>query len=272
MAMKFALTIGGLCLATLSAATAQGQPAANMSPSARLKVYALVAAIGDEFSIVSENMNVFSHIEHIHFSRRSRTAPDDLLNRLALASLDKAVARLEPDSKRIYLQFGMPRVDGIAASKREDAVLAIIQSQLRDIPERRQWDRILVATPAYRLFDHEGLAVSSGNMTRLQGFGVFTQPATGGESESFGGKPFRQHAISPDRKEVKSETFIAPFSYVEIWVLDARTSRSSTNRLASIIKNWPTPCPVQWTSIKAFRVNSWPGMCAASSRARSRKR
>src|SRR5258708_1552494 len=121
--------VAGIALAQTSVATA---------PVAKAKTYALVAAIGDQFEIVIQGQNVGSHLDA--YKRSRRTAPDNLLNMLALQSLDKVVAQLEPDSRRVYLTLPAAQVDRVASWNREDAVLAKLRGQLEKMPERQQWD------------------------------------------------------------------------------------------------------------------------------------
>jgi hypothetical protein len=187
------------------------------------KVYALIAAIGDQFSIVSEAMgvSVSPHIEHLGFKHSSRTAPDNLLNLIALQSLDKVVAGLDPNSKRVYLTVAAPQVDKVAEPGRGDAVLAKIQTDLKAMPQRTEWNKILVATSAYSSFDNNGLASGAGRLTKLAGVGIFAQPNGLGSGEDvmrfYGHKDL---ATSPGGNAVRSMTYVAPFSYIEIWVLD----------------------------------------------------
>lgn len=210
------------CAALHLSAISQAQDQTAPSP-AKPKTYALAAALGNEFAVVSENINVFSHIENLHYSRLSRTSEDDILNRMALESLDRAITQLEPNSKRVYLRLSKLRVDKVDTAHREEAALTAIRSRLRDVAGRQAWDRIVVVTPAYRLFDHDGLSVNS-DMIKLEGFGVFTQRGGNANPDADYGVNHgnRARTLSPQMKEVKSQSFIAPFSYVEIWVLDAK--------------------------------------------------
>jgi hypothetical protein len=189
------------------------------------KVYALIAAIGDQFSIVSEAMgvSVSPHIEHLGFEHRTRKAPDNLLNLMALQSLDKAVDGLDPNSKRVYLTFATAKVEKISESGREEAVLAKIRADLKTMPNRMEWDKILVATSAYSTFDNSGLASGTGKLTKLAGVGIFAQPnGKGGGEDVMRFYGHKDLATSPDGKAVQSMTYVAPFSYIEIWVLDPR--------------------------------------------------
>ena len=90
------------------------------------------------------------------------------------------------------------------------------------MPQRLEWDRIVVATPAYEAFKLDGLA------SKLQGFGVFMQPLVGA-SFTFNNNQIdsrvqgRNEVASPENRIIRSSTYVAPFSYIEIWVLDPKT-------------------------------------------------
>ena len=211
-----------LWMAGMTGAQVAGEAPAGTTP----KAYALVAAIGDQFSVVVQKDSIGSHFEP--FKRSRLTAPDNLLNLLALRGLDKALVQLEPDSRREYLSLPAAQVERVAAWNREEAVLAHIREQLqKNLPDRSRFQKILVATPAYRMLDHESLAAAGADGVRLQGFGIFTQPLAAADFDFGNGEidlsvQGRTAARSPGKKEVKSQTYVAPFAYIEVWVLDAR--------------------------------------------------
>src|SRR5947208_13602334 len=95
---------------------------------------------------------------------------DDVLNRLPLNGLDNATDKLEPESKRIYLTLAFPTMHGVAPPQRETALMSEIQSALKEMPQRLEWDRIVVATPAYGALKKSGIA------GKLRGFGLFIEP------------------------------------------------------------------------------------------------
>jgi hypothetical protein len=190
-------------------------PVDSVNPT-KPKVYALVAAVGERFSFVYEVRHVDSRLEPY---RRSSVNVPGFLDRIVLQDLDKAIAQFDPDSKRIHMTLATPQLDGVAPSERGSVAISTIVGELRKMPQRLEWDRIVVVTPAYKLFELDGLA------TKLQGFGVFTQPL---KSTSFGfgrddigfAQQGREDAVSPGNKAIKSETYVAPYSYIEVWVLD----------------------------------------------------
>src|SRR5215472_1118112 len=214
-----ALTICGVLVAPV-----HGQDKEPPQPQ-RPRVYALLAAIGDEFSVVSEISRTGTHLPP--YQRRTSHVSDDALNRLALHSLDEAVARADPNSKRVYMALPAVSMDGVAPSERETVAIAAIKEALGRVPERVQWDRIVVATPAYHALDFNGLG------SKLQGFGLFgqtqCQAGCGGFHQEDQAKAIAREppdgvdAITSEDKAIKARTFIAPFSYIAVWVLDPKT-------------------------------------------------
>lgn len=202
----------------LATGQAHGQSAVDPVQPTKHNVYALVAAVGERFSFVYEVLNTGSHLDPY---RRSSVAAGNLLNTLALQALDKAVAEIDPGSTRIYITFPAAQVEQVAPSQRESFAINKIISELQQMPHRAEWNRIVVATPAYTPFKVDGIA------TKLQGFGVFMQPLVG-SSFTFDDNRValvhgREDATTPDNKIVRSSTYVAPYSYIEIWVLDPKT-------------------------------------------------
>ena len=88
------------------------------------------------------------------------------------------------------------------------------------MPQRRDWHRIVVALPAYRALDFDGMP------GRLEGFGLFMQPNCQSDPRSCGlavRPPSAPEAYGPDDQEVRANYFVAPFSYVSIVILDPAT-------------------------------------------------
>ena len=212
--MRAVLPILGLCLISLAAGGAH----ADVQPEAKPKTYALLAAVGGQFSFVHGQQQIGSHLSR--FRHSSIAVPDNVLNRLVLGSLDVAVRDLDPDSKRIYLSLPAPQVDGVAAGLREETAIGLVAVELRKMPQRLEWDRIFVVTPAYSALERNGLAA------KLQGLGVYMQPLqsnygefTGDASRDMGG----DGVVTPDGKDARSSVYLAPYSYIELWVLDPKT-------------------------------------------------
>ena len=179
-------------------------------------VYALVAAVGEQFSVVSEVQSTGSHLSP--YRRRTIEVPNTL-NRLALHGLDKAIANIDPDSKRIYMALPAAQMAGVAPSEREGVAISKIVSELEKMPQRLEWHRIVIATPAYRALELNGLA------SKLQGFGLFSQPlcqaGCGDDRHALGQDGV--DAVTSEDKTIRARTYIAPFSYIEVWVLDPKS-------------------------------------------------
>ena len=196
---------------------AYGQETTEPANAVKPRVYALIAAVGEQFSVVYEVESVGSHLSP--YRRRTTEVPNNILNRLALHGLDKAIANIDPDSKRIYMAFSAAQMDGIAPSEREGVAISKIVAELEKMPQRLEWDRIVIATPAYRALELNGLA------SKLQGFGLFSQPLCQGRC----GDDLHQlgqdgvDAVTSEDKTIRARTYIAPFSYIEVWVLDPKS-------------------------------------------------
>jgi hypothetical protein len=221
--MRILLLLALMALAGL-AAPVRGQAVDPPRP-AKPRVYALVAAIGDQFSVVSEVSRTGTHLSP--YQRRTSHVSDDVLNRLALHSLDQAVARADPNSTRVYMALPALAMDGVAPSEREAVALAQIKRALEGLPQRMEWDRIVIATPAYRALELNGLG------TKQLGFGLFAetqcQAGCGGFRQEDSAKAITREppdgvdAITSDDQPIKARTFVAPFSYIAVWVLDPKT-------------------------------------------------
>ena len=213
----------GISLACLAAGVSQGQTADAPTESAKPKVYALIAAIGEEFTTVTETAKVGTHLSP--YRRTTERVPDNLLNRLALYGLDKAIGAIDPASTRIYMSLPAARIDGVTPSKRDGVAISLVTTELMKMPQRLEWDRIVVATPAFRALARDGMA------SKLQGFGVFNEPQcqAGCPNNRMPGNDVAAEqldgvdAISSDNTTFKAKTYIAPYSYIKVWVLDPKT-------------------------------------------------
>jgi len=214
---SFASAIG-FCLINLLAGYAHCQTAPETVNAVKPRVYALVSALGEKFSIVVAVPRTGSHLEP--YRRTTTQVTNNILNRLALQGLDKAIANIDPSSKRIYLALPAAQMDEVAPSQRESVAISKIVSTLEGMPQRLEWDRIVVATPAYRAQEVDGMA------GKLQGFGVFWQPLCRSDAISCGygfHPPSGPNALTPENKVIKTNQFVAPFSNIEVWVLDPKT-------------------------------------------------
>jgi len=197
--------------------------------------YALVAAMGDQFIATHEVRQTGSHLTPYRYT--GIEAPDNILNRLVLAGLDEAIAKMEPRSTRVHLAVAIPRPRTNTA--RDDAALTAVQVQLRERPERATWDRIVVATPAYRVHRTDAMA------QRTKGIGVFMQPLCQSEQGACGlrgdgtSSSAAEKVQTPDGREIKANQFVAPYVFIKIWILDPRTLEvTDSQEIFDYVKLW----------------------------------
>lgn len=213
-----------LCLAALAAATAPAQAPAEPASAPKPRVYALIAAVGSQITVVTDVSHTGSRLPPYRHS--TKDVPDNALNRFTLHTLDESVAKMDADSTRIHLSLNASDMDRVVPADRESYALKAVIAEVEKLPQRTQWDRIVVATPAYRALDRDGMG------SRIQGYGVMVQPKcqagcaspgltlpTDLDAEPPGGWP----AVTKDNETIKARTYVAPFSYISVWVLDPKT-------------------------------------------------
>ncbi|HYC35804.1 MAG TPA: hypothetical protein VEC19_05240 [Usitatibacter sp.] len=198
-----------------------GSLAAPVHAAPHSNVYALLSAVGSRFEVIHTRQQTGSHLEAA--DRAAYRVEGNVLNRLVLQGLDRAVARLDPGSRRVYLSME-PNWSG-RYRKLSDKLPASVLDELRKM-DRSGWDRLLVAVPAQRVEDKDGLG------RRLQGMGLYVQTQCQSDT-GWGGRigscenSFRPasgpEAHTPKGETTAANTFIAPYTFIEVWVMDPRT-------------------------------------------------
>ena len=181
--------------------------------------YALVAAMGNRFTAVHEIESVGSNLPP--YRRRALEVKDDGLNKVVLKALGDAVAVMEPAAERVYLSVRVPGALQDRASRLEDSAFDAVMEQLRGLPQRRAWHRIVVATPAWRAGARDGLARGIG------GIGLFTQPLCHGDIRfcDTSSRPATAgvEAQTPAGQTQAASRFVAPFFFARIHIVDPAT-------------------------------------------------
>ncbi len=188
------------------------QPA---EPPPKPRVHALVAAVGNKFNVIYEEASVGSHVSP--YKRSTMDVPDGELNRIVLKGLDTAIAKSDPSGERIYLALTPPQSRRVGTSG--ESLLRWIRQELEKLP-RERWDTVLVAMPAYRPQSRERMP------TRIEGLGIFAQPLCQSDPESCerGRAPTTgAESMTPQGEKIQSNHFVAPYSFIEVWVLDPKT-------------------------------------------------
>ena len=193
-------------------------------PPANPRTYALVAAFSDRFGVVYQTRpgeRAGASIRTDHYRRSTLEAPAGTFNRIALAGLEKVVSRRDPGARFAPMPQSGVTPDGMATADREEFLLGRVTAELRSLPQRGDWHRIVVALPAYRVLDRDGLP------TRVEGFGLFMQPNCQGDPAScslaFRPKGYGAGVRTPQGEETQANFFVAPYACISIVILDPVT-------------------------------------------------
>jgi hypothetical protein len=205
-------------LAWVPLSAAQNATAADSTTAApqKAKTIALLAAVGDQFQYVRQKESVGSHREP--FIRQSITAPDQLLNRMVLKGMDKAVAAEYPGAEVVMMTLRPdPPELKILPQDREAHTMGRVMAMLKDYPDRMRWDEIMVVTPKWQMSERRGMG------SKLSGIGVYIQPLGSGTDPTEDNALDEEVRDSGDSQKMRSKQFVAPFFYIQVTVLDAKT-------------------------------------------------
>ncbi len=222
--MKSCLLANVMLVAAIAAHAQSGPANAAPAPAtAPAKTYALVSAVGDQFTYVRQKESTGSNVID-NFTRQVIKVPNNALNAAVLRGLDRAVAAKEPDSNRVYITLAQAEMDGVRPENRESVALGKVATALEKMPEHKTWEKIYVVVPKFLLSEYSGMG------SKLQGLGVYIQPlssATLADSE-LGvdidvGTQGESDTTDPNGEATRSKRYVAPFSYLSLYVLDPKT-------------------------------------------------
>ena len=225
-AVTAAIAIGASTIAQAAPETAVALANPAAAAAQKKQVFALVSAVGDQFTYVRQRESTGSNIIDNN-NRRTLKAQNNGLNLSVLRGLDTAIGNAHPDSERVYISLNPAEMEGVLPQNREAVAIGKIVSELEKRPERATWDKIIVATPTYLLSERSGMG------PKLHGLGVYVQPLTGGSIEGSDGNPEvdvssqgESDTTNPeDGKKNKSKIYVAPYSYIAVYVIDPKTMR-----------------------------------------------
>jgi hypothetical protein len=181
------------------------------------RTYALVSAIGSSLTYVRQKMGTGSHREP--YDRSTLKVPDASLDASALRGLEHVLKQTDPEARFVYLRVNPAELEGVEPWKRGDTAVGKLATQLERMPERAKWHQVVVITPRYVPSEREGLA------SKLNGIGVFVQPMHQGflDNATALGQPDDIDAQTPTGEPVRASSYIAPYFYAQVWVLDAQS-------------------------------------------------
>jgi hypothetical protein len=127
-----------------------------------------------------------------------------------------------------YMRLNPRELEGVSAQKRGEAAIGKLAKAFDGMPERMQWDKIIIITPKYLFPSRSRMA------SKLHGLGVYVQPlysASGsGTASGLGVEDLAPSGVSADEQVVdedgevnRSSRYVAPYFYTQLWILDART-------------------------------------------------
>ena len=207
--------IGALTLAVCTIASAQ------QVTIPKPKVYALISAVGDQFTLVTQKQSVGSNVLD-NYRREVVKVPGNALNTSILNGLDRAIEQKDPSSIRILAILNALEMQGVRPIDREKVAMGKLLTALEKMPQRADWDTIIVVTPKYQYSAHKGMG------SKLEGIGVYIQPLESNTLFEAGGTDIvgseGEDTITPDGKPGRrSSVYVAPYNYTQTWVFDAKT-------------------------------------------------
>ncbi|MEO8385403.1 MAG: hypothetical protein ABI583_09185 [Betaproteobacteria bacterium] len=209
------LFIGALSLAACAIAHAQ------LMTAPKPKVYALISAVGDQFSYVTQKESIGSNILD-HYRREVVRVPNNALNASILKGLDRAIEQRDPGSTRILATLNALEMEGVRPIDREKVAMKKLLAALETMPQRTEWDTIIVVTPKFQFSGRKGMG------PKLEGIGIYVKPLSSGTLADNDGNDILgsegEETLTPDGKPGKrSSRYIAPYNYTQTWVFDAKT-------------------------------------------------
>jgi hypothetical protein len=217
--LKFLL--GGFTLAV--GTLVHAQPATAPAAAPKPKVYALISAVGDQFTVVTQKESVGSNILD-NYRREVIRVPNNALNASILKGLDRAIEQRDPGSTRILATLRALEMEGVRPLEREKVAMQKLLAAFENMPQRMEWDTIIAVTPKFQFSERKGMG------SKLEGIGIYVQPLYSGSLSDASDPGVEvlgsdgEDTITPDGKPGKrSSRYVAPYNYTQTWVFDAKT-------------------------------------------------
>jgi hypothetical protein len=197
---------------------------AETPPPPKPTVYALVSAVGGDLTFVRQREQVGSNrVDTYH--RLTLKVPDASLDGAVLRGIAKVIRGNEPDAVLHYMRLNPKELEGVTAHRKGEIAIGKLAKAFDGMPERMSWDKIIVITPKYLQPSRDRMG------SKLHGLGVYVQPLYSGNPAGPGGiEDLAPSGVSADEAVVdeegavnRSSTYVAPYFYTQLWVLDAKT-------------------------------------------------
>lgn len=142
--MNKSLKIFFAVMSFAAAAAAYAQPGVAPKPN----VYALIFAVGDQFTIITQKRSVGSNMLD-NYRRDVMKVPNNALNASVLKGLDRAIEQRDPGSTRILATLNALEMEGVRPVDREKVAMKKLLAAFEKMPQRMDWDTIVVVTPKF---------------------------------------------------------------------------------------------------------------------------
>lgn len=197
--------------------------------------------------------SVGSHLDP--FVRNTLTVPDHALNNAVLRGLDRAVATEYPESQRIFMAMRPDAgLQNALPQDREALSMRRVMEMLEKHPQRKDWDQIIVVVPKWLMAERLGMG------SKLSGIGLYVQPL-GAELDT-SGDLVDDSVEDTAREQVRSRRFVAPFLYVQVTTLDAKTLQVIRSDSRYDFRRSSTRSPPHWMSLRSSRRNNSLHICS----------
>ena len=180
--------------------------------SEKKAVYAIASAIGDQLNYIVAKQQVGTNLDP--YDRTTLSLPDYTLDAIVMRGIDRVIARRFPNSDRVFMRLKPSELEGVPAPDRERVAFERLTAALERMPERAQWDRIVVVTPHYRDF-------ARGLGSRTHGLGIFVQGLNDDNARYEGRYEVSEPDGTPGR--MRKNNYVALYYYGKLFILDAKT-------------------------------------------------
>jgi hypothetical protein len=195
--------------------------AASSAWAQEVHTYALVSAVGSTLAYVKPRLSAGTHLEG--YQRAELKVPDTSLDVAVLKGVEKTVRQADPTAKFVYLRLNPAEFAHVDAPKKGDVAVGKLATAFDQMPQRKDWYQIVVVTPRYVASEREGLG------SKLSGIGIYVQPVektmigVDGSASMESGNDASDMAVTPGGEAVRASSYIAPYFYTRLWILDAAT-------------------------------------------------
>lgn len=215
VAPRVLAALAGAAATLITAHAAAQAPTSQSAGAATPRVVALVSAVGDQFQYVRQKESVGTNFIDNH-TRQTLKLSDHSLDHAVLRGLDRAIELEYPNAERVLLAVkGVPEIQAALPQDREALTMKHVLGVLEGNPARKDWDQIIVVVPKWLMTGRQGIG------GKLSGIGIYVQPL--GNDWDTSGEMIDDVVEDTARNKVLSKKFVAPYFYVQVTTLDAKT-------------------------------------------------